>query len=157
MASNKNNNRPNTVNIKNRKATFDYEIIETFTAGIVLTGTEIKSIRQGKCGLTDTYCMVINREIWVKNMYIAEYSYGSYNNHTTHRDRKLLLNRKEIRHIAKDTMQPGFSIVPLRLFINERGLAKLVIAIARGKKVYDKRQSIKEREDKRAIDRMFKK
>ncbi|MBQ9577137.1 MAG: SsrA-binding protein SmpB [Muribaculaceae bacterium] len=155
MASN-NNKHNNAINIKNRKATFDYEIIETFTAGIVLTGTEIKSIRQGKCGLTDTYCMVINGEVWVKNMYIAEYSYGSYNNHTTHRDRKLLLNRKEIRHIAKDTMQPGFSIVPLRLFINERGLAKIVIAIARGKKTYDKRQSIKEREDKRTIDRMFK-
>ena len=151
-----NNNHHNTINIKNRKATFDYEIIETFTAGIVLTGTEIKSIRQGKCGLTDTYCMVINGEVWVKNMYIAEYSYGSYNNHTTHRDRKLLLNPKEIRNITKATLQPGFSIVPLRLFINERGLAKLVIAIARGKKQYDKRQSIKEREDKRSIDRMFK-
>ena len=154
MASNNNHN--NTVNIKNRKATFDYEILETFTTGIVLTGTEIKSIRQGKCGLTDTYCMVINNEVWVKNMYIAEYSYGSYNNHTTHRDRKLLLNRKEIRRIARETMLPGFSIVPLRLFINERGLAKLVIAIARGKRQYDKRQSIKEREDKRSIDRMFK-
>lgn len=155
MASN-NVNNSNAINIKNRKATFDYEILETFTTGIVLTGTEIKSIRQGKCGLTDTYCMVINSEIWVKNMYIAEYSYGSYNNHTTHRDRKLLLHRKEIRRIAKETMQPGFSIVPLRLFINERGLAKLVIAIGRGKKMYDKRQSIKEREDKRTIDRMFK-
>ncbi len=155
MASTK-ANISNNINIKNRRATFDYEIIETFTAGIVLTGTEIKSIRQGKCGLTDTYCMVINGEVWVKNMYIAEYSYGSYNNHTTHRDRKLLLNRKEIRRIAKENLLPGFSIVPLRLFINERGLAKLVIAIARGKKQYDKRQSIKEREDKRAIDRMFK-
>ena len=154
--SRNNNNHNNTINVKNRRATFDYEIVETFTAGIVLTGTEIKSIRQGKVGLTDTDCMVINGEVWVKNMYIAEYSFGSYNNHTTHRDRKLLLNRKEIRRIAKDNLQPGYSIVPLRLFINERGLAKLVIAIARGKKQYDKRQSIKEREDKRAIDRMFK-
>lgn len=154
MARNNNNN--NTINVKNRKATFDYEILETFTAGVVLTGTEIKSIRQGKVGLTDTYCMVINNEIWVKNMYIAEYSFGSYNNHTTHRDRKLLLNRKEIRRISRETMQPGFSIVPLRLFINERGLAKIVIAIARGKRQFDKRQSIKEREDKRSIDRMFK-
>ena len=152
----KNNNHNNTVNIKNRKATFDYEIVETYTAGIVLTGTEIKSIRQGKVGLTDTYCAVINGEVWVKNMYIAEYSFGSYNNHMTHRDRKLLLNRKEIRRIAKDALQPGFSIVPLRLLINDRGLAKLVIATARGKKQYDKRQSIKEREDKRSIDRMFK-
>jgi SsrA-binding protein len=154
--SRNNNNHNNTINVKNRRATFDYEIVETFTAGIVLTGTEIKSIRQGKVGLTDTYCMVINGEVWVKNMYIAEYSFGSYNNHTTHRDRKLLLNRKEIRRIAKDNLLPGYSIVPLRLFINERGLAKLVIAIARGKKQYDKRQSIKEREDKRAIERMFK-
>ena len=150
------NNNQNTINIKNRRATFDYEIIETFTSGIVLTGTEIKSIRQGKVGLTDTYCAVINGEVWVKNMYIAEYSFGSYNNHTTHRDRKLLLNRKEIRRIAKEVQVAGISIVPLRLFINERGLAKLVIAIARGKKQYDKRQSIKEREDKRSIDRMFK-
>ncbi|MGM9868102.1 MAG: SsrA-binding protein SmpB [Sodaliphilus sp.] len=144
------------INIKNRRASFDYEIIETFDAGIVLTGTEIKSIRQGKAGLTDTYCLVINGEVWVKNMYIAEYSQGSYNNHITHRDRKLLLNRKEIQKIAKAAEQPGFSIVPLRVFLNERGFAKMVIAIARGKKMFDKRQSIKEREDKRAMERMFK-
>lgn len=145
------------INIKNRRATFDYEIIESFTAGIVLTGTEIKSIRQGKAGLTDTYCMVENNEMWMKGMYIAEYSYGSYNNHATHRDRKLLLNRKEINKIAKASQQPGYSIIPLKLFIDERGLAKVEIAIAKGKKQYDKRQSIKEREDKRAMDRMFKK
>ena len=144
------------INIKNRKATFDYEIIETFTAGIVLTGTEIKSLRQGKAGLSDTYCMVENHELWVKNMYIAEYSYGSYNNHTTHRDRKLLLTRKELSKIAKAAEQPGYSVVPLRVFINERGLAKMVFAVARGKKLYDKRQSIKDREDKRNLDRMFK-
>lgn len=144
------------INIKNRRASFDYEIIETFDAGIVLTGTEIKSIRQGKAGLTDTYCLVINGELWVKNMYIAEYSQGSYNNHLTHRDRKLLLNKKEIQKIAKAAEQPGFSIVPLRLFLNDRGFAKMVIAIARGKKLFDKRQSIKEREDKRAMERMFK-
>ena len=144
------------INIKNRRASFDYEIIETFEAGIVLTGTEIKSIRQGKAGLTDTYCLVINGELWVKNMYIAEYSQGSYNNHLTHRDRKLLLNKKEIQKIAKAAEQPGFSIVPLRVFLNDRGFAKMVIAIARGKKLFDKRQSIKEREDKRAMERMFK-
>ncbi|MDD5817666.1 MAG: SsrA-binding protein SmpB [bacterium] len=144
------------INIKNRRASFDYEIIETFDAGIVLTGTEIKSIRQGKAGLTDTYCLVINGELWVKNMYIAEYSQGSYNNHLTHRDRKLLLNKKEIQKIAKAAEQPGFSIVPLRVFLNDRGFAKIVIAIARGKKLFDKRQSIKEREDKRAMERMFK-
>lgn len=144
------------INIKNRRASFDYEIIETFDAGIVLTGTEIKSIRQGKAGLTDTYCLVINGELWVKNMYIAEYSQGSYNNHLTHRDRKLLLNKKEIQKIAKAAEQPGFSIVPLRVFLNDRGFAKMVIAIARGKKLFDKRQSIKKREDKRAMERMFK-
>ena len=144
------------INIKNRRASFDYEIIETFDAGIVLTGTEIKSIRQGKAGLTDTYCLVINGELWVKNMYIAEYSQGSYNNHLTHRDRKLLLNKTEIQKIAKAAEQPGFSIVPLRVFLNDRGFAKMVIAIARGKKLFDKRQSIKEREDKRAMERMFK-
>ena len=146
----------NKINIKNRRASFDYEIIETFNAGIVLTGTEIKSIRQGKAGLTDTYCVMENGELWVKNMYIAEYSQGSYNNHVTHRDRKLLLNKKEIQKIAKAGEQPGYSIIPLRVFLNERGLAKMAIAIARGKKQYDKRQSIKEREDKRAMDRMFK-
>lgn len=144
------------INIKNRRATFDYEIIETFTAGIVLTGTEIKSIRQGKAGLTDTYCMVENHELWMKGMYIAEYSYGSYNNHATHRDRKLLLTRKEINKIAKSSVLPGYSIVPLRVFINEKGFAKVDIAIARGKKQYDKRQSIKAREDKRSMDRMMK-
>ena len=144
------------INIKNRRASFDYEIIETFDAGIVLTGTEIKSIRQGKAGLTDTYCLVINGELWVKNMYIAEYSQGSYNNHLTHRDRKLLLNKKEIQKIAKAAEQPGFSIVPLRVFLNDRGFAKMVIAIARGKKLFDKRQSIKEREDKRAMESMLK-
>lgn len=153
MATNKSNNN---INIKNRKATFDYLIEEKFTAGMVLTGTEIKSIRQGKAGLTDTYCMVENREIWLKNMYIAEYSMGSYNNHATHRDRKLLLNRREINKLAKAQQQPGYSIIPLRVFLNERGLAKIEIAIARGKRQFDKRQAIKEREDKRSMSRMFK-
>ena len=144
------------INIKNRKATFDYEIIETFTAGIVLTGTEIKSLRQGKAGLTDTYCMVENHELWVKNMYISEYSYGSYNNHSTHRDRKLLLTRKELNKIAKAAEQPGYSIVPLRIFINERGLAKVVIAVARGKKLYDKREDEAKRDMKREAERAYK-
>ena len=145
------------INIKNRRATFDYAIGDTFTAGLVLTGTEIKSIRQGKASLADTFCYVDNGEVWVKNMYIAEYFYGTYNNHATRRDRKLLLQRKEIRRLEKDGKESGFTIVPLRMFINERGLAKLVIGLARGKKEYDKRQSIREREDKRAIARMFQK
>ena len=145
------------INIKNKRATFDFEIVETFTAGIVLTGTEIKSIRIGKASLVDSFCYEERGEIWLKNLYIAEYSFGSYNNHATRRDRKLLLQRREIQKLQKSGKETGFTIVPLRVFINERGLAKVVIAIARGKKEYDKRQSIKEREDKRAIDRMFKK
>ena len=145
------------ISIKNRRATYDYDIVETFTAGIVLTGTEIKSLRQGKGSLVDTFCYVDNGEVWVKNMYIAEYFYGTYNNHAARRDRKLLLQRKEIRRLEKDGKESGFTIVPLKLFISERGLAKLVIGLARGKKEYDKRQSIREREDKRAIARMFQK
>lgn len=141
------------VNIKNRRATFDYAITDTFTAGVVLTGTEIKSIRQGKASLVDTFCYINNGEVWVKNMYIAEYFYGTYNNHNERRDRKLLLNRKEIRELRKESEGAGFTIVPLRLFINERGYAKLVIGVARGKKEYDKRQSIKERDDRRELAR----
>lgn len=148
---------PKDINIKNRRARFDYEIGDTYTAGLVLTGTEIKSIRQGKASLADTFCYVNNGEVWIKNMYIAEYFYGTYNNHATRRDRKLLLNRKEIAKIEKSGKESGFTIVPLRLFISERGLAKLVIGIGRGKKEYDKRQSIKEREDKRSMARMFQK
>lgn len=147
----------NNINIKNRRATFDYEISDTFTAGIVLTGTEIKSIRLGKAGLTDTFCFINNGEVWVKNMYIAEYEFGSYDNHAARRDRKLLLNKKEINTLLKFSQQSGFTVVPLRVFINDRGLAKMVIGIGRGKKTFDKRQSIKEREDKRIMDRMMKK
>lgn len=145
------------VNIRNKRARFDYEISDTYNAGIVLTGTEIKSIREGRASLTDSYCMVENGEVWVKGMNISEYFYGSYNNHESRRDRKLLLNKKEIAKIAKSAEDTGFTIVPLKVFINERGLAKMQIGIGRGKKQYDKRQSIREREDKRNIDRMFKK
>lgn len=145
------------INIKNKRATFDYAIGDTFTAGLVLTGTEIKSIRQGKASLADTFCYVDKGEVLVKNMYIAEYFYGTYNNHATRRDRKLLLNRKEIAKLEKTGKETGFTIIPLRLFINDRGLAKLVIGVARGKKEYDKRQSIKEREDKRAMARIMQK
>ena len=145
-----------TVQIKNKRATFDYEVIETFEAGIVLTGTEIKSIRMSKASLVDTFCLVEDGEVWVKNMYVGEYFYGTYNNHSSRRDRKLLLNKKEIRKIDTAIRNSGFTVVPLRLFINDKGLAKLVIAIAKGKKEYDKRESIKERDDKREIDRAFK-
>ena len=145
------------INIKNRRATFDYEIIESFTAGIVLTGTEIKSIRLGKASLVDTFCYIENGEVWLKNMYIAEYFFGSYNNHNVRRDRKLLLNKKEIAEMHKYNQQSGFSRRPLRVFISEKGLAKVVVAIAKGKKEYDKRQSIKEKEDKRMLARLMKK
>ena len=131
------------VNIKNRKATFNYEIGDTYTAGMVLTGTEIKSIREGKANLNDSYCVVDRGEVWVKGMHVSEYFYGSYNNHVARRDRKLLLSKKEIAKIEKQSSDAGF--------------AKIVIGIGKGKKEYDKRQSIKEREDRRDIDRMFKK
>lgn len=145
------------VNIKNKRATFDYELVETFTAGIVLTGTEIKSIRMGKASLVDTFCFFSRQELWVKNMHIAEYFYGSYNNHVARRDRKLLLSKKELRKLERATKETGFTIVPIRMFINEKGLAKVVIALAKGKKQYDKRQSLREKDDKREMDRMFKK
>jgi SsrA-binding protein len=145
----------NNILIKNKRASFDYEFIETFTAGIVLTGTEIKSIRLGKASLVDTYCVVERHEVWVKNMYIAEYFYGTYNNHSVRRDRKLLLNKKEIRSIDSAAKNSGFTIIPTKMFINDKGLVKIVIAIAKGKKEYDKRQSLKERDDKREISRSF--
>ncbi len=151
----RNNTKHKEVNIKNKRATFDFAIGDTYTAGLVLTGTEIKSIRDGKASLADTFCYVDNGEVWVKNMYVAEYFYGSYNNHSARRDRKLLLNRKEIAKLQKNGKEAGFTIVPLRLFINDRGLAKLVIGVARGKKEFDKRQSIKDRESKRDLARVM--
>ncbi|MDE6637611.1 MAG: SsrA-binding protein SmpB, partial [Muribaculaceae bacterium] len=132
------------INIKNRRATFDYEIGDTYTAGMVLTGTEIKSIRSGKASLTDSYCIIDRGEVWVKGMNISEYFYGSYNNHIARRDRKLLLSKKEIAKIEKAISDPGYTLIPLRIFINDRGYAKLVVGVARGKKQYDKRQAIKE-------------
>ena len=131
-------------------------VIDQYTAGIVLTGTEIKSIRAGKAGLVDTFCFISNNEIWVKNMYIAEYSFGSFNRHEIRRDRKLLLNKKEIRNLAEETKSPGQTIVPLRLFIDDNGRAKLVIGLCRGKKEYDKRETLKEKEGRREMDRVLK-
>lgn len=153
----RNNTKHKEVNIKNKRATFDFAIGDTYTAGLVLTGTEIKSIRDGKASLADTFCYIDNGEVWVKNMYVAEYFYGSYNNHSARRDRKLLLNRKEIVKLQKNGKETGYTIVPLRLFINDRGLAKLVIGVARGKKEFDKRQSIKDRESKRDLARVMQK
>ena len=144
------------INIKNKRASFDYELLDTYTVGLVLTGTEIKSIRLGKASLVDTFCIMDKGELWVRNMHVAEYFYGSYNNHVVRRDRKLLLNKKELRKIEREVKETGYTIVPTRLFINDRGLAKLVIAVARGKKTYDKRQSLREKDDKRQMDRAMK-
>ena len=157
----KKNNNPkilptSRIQIKNKRAEHDFLVIDKYTAGIVLTGTEIKSIRAGKASLVDTFCYIHNGEMWVKNSYIAEYDFGSYNNHATRRDRKLLLNRKEIHALQEETRCPGFTIVPLRMFISEKGLAKMVIGLCRGKKEYDKRATLKEKQDRREMDRAMK-
>ena len=143
------------IHIKNKRATFDYIVLDTYTAGIQLYGTEIKSIRDGKAGLVDTYCTFIGHELWVKGMHIATYAFGSYNNHEAKRDRKLLLTKRELRKLANAVKDTGKTIVPLELFINENGLAKLTIALCQGKHTYDKRQSLREKEDQRTIDREF--
>mgnify|MGYP000140339235 CR=1 FL=1 len=144
------------VSIRNKKAAFEYFFIDTYTAGIVLTGTEIKSIRMGKASLVDTFCYINNGEIWVKGMYISPYFYGSYNNHDAKRDRKLLLNKREIQKLQAATKQTGFTIVPLLVFIDSNGRAKMDIALCKGKKDYDKRQTLKEKEDRREMDRAIK-
>ncbi|MCI5508303.1 MAG: SsrA-binding protein SmpB [Bacteroidales bacterium] len=145
-----------SVNIQNRRTRFDYLILDRYSAGIVLTGTEIKSIRTGKASLTDSFCYINNGEVWMKNSYIAPYERGSYLNHSARRDRKLLLNRREINRLVADSRSPGFSIVPLRIYLSERGLAKVEIALCRGKKEYDKRASLREQQDKREIQRVMK-
>lgn len=144
------------VQIKNKKASFEYFFMETFTAGIVLTGTEIKSIRMGKASLVDTFCFINNGEIWVKGMNISPYFYGSYNNHEAKRDRKLLLNKREIHKLKEATKQIGYTIVPTLVFIDKNGRAKMDIALAKGKKEFDKRQTLKEKEDRREMDRAMK-
>ncbi len=145
------------ISIKNKRATFDYEILERFVAGIVLTGTEIKSLRLGKASLTDCYCYIHNGELFVRGMNISEYHWGTYNNHAPKRERKLLLNRKEINKLVRATQDNGVTIVGLKLFINDRGLAKLEIGLAKGRKNYDKREYIKEKDAKRELDRVFRK
>ena len=147
----------NEVNIKNRRASFDYEFIEEYTAGIVLTGTEIKSIRAGKAGLADAYCYFHRGELWIKGMYVAEYKLGTYYNHAERRERKLLLQRKELAKLERKTKESGLTIVPLRVFLNERGFAKVRVALARGKKQYDKRESLKAKDARREMDRAMKK
>ena len=144
------------IQIKNKKAAFEYFFVDTFTAGIVLTGTEIKSIRMGKASLVDCYCFIHRGEMWVKGMNISPYFYGSYNNHESKRDRKLLLTRREIRKLEEATKAPGFTIIPTLVFIDDNGRAKMDIALCRGKKEYDKRQTMKEKEDRREMDRAMK-
>ena len=140
------------INIKNRRAFFDYEILDRYQAGLVLYGTEIKSIREGKASLVDTYCLFTGEELWVKQMNISEYRFGSYANHEVRRDRKLLLTRKELRKLHRQVLESGKTIIPLRLYINEKGLAKMEIGLCVGKHEYDKRESIK----KRDLDREMK-
>lgn len=141
------------IEIVNRKAKFEYEWIETFTTGMALLGTEIKSIRMGKASIAEAYCYINNGELWIKNMNISEYDFGNINNHAPLRERKLLLTKKELRKIDKNLKDAGITVIPTKLFINDKGLAKLNIAIARGKKLYDKRQSVKERDVKRDLSR----
>ena len=143
----------NQIKLKNRKAYFEYFISDKFIAGLVLTGTEIKSIREGKVSLEESYCSFINQELYVLNMHITEYKFGTYNNHEPKRDRKLLLNTRELKKLTNKVKEKGFTIIPTLLFINEKGLAKLEIGLAKGKKLYDKRESIKTKDTKRHIER----
>ncbi|SHJ65890.1 SsrA-binding protein SmpB [Flavobacterium haoranii] len=144
------------VNILNKRARFDYEILDKYTAGIVLTGTEIKSIRLGKASIAESFCEFNNGELFVINSNIEEYLFGTHYNHKAKSERKLLLNKKELRKLEKDSENKGLTIVPLRLFTNEKGLAKLEIALCRGKKNYDKRETMKDRDTKRDLDRIKK-
>ncbi len=145
------------INIKNKKAKFEYELLDKYVAGIVLTGTEIKSIRMSKASIAESFCEFNDRgELFVVNMYIEEYAYGTHYNHKPRSTRKLLLNKKELKKLEKEVKNTGLTIVPLRLFINDKGFAKLEIFLAKGKKLYDKRDTIKDRDNKRNLDRIKK-
>jgi SsrA-binding protein len=145
----------NTVNIENRRAKFDYQFLDTFTAGLVLKGTEIKSIREGKAGLADSYCFFKNDELYVRNLHITEYQDASFYQHEPLRERKLLLSRMELNKLLKKVKDQGLTIVPVKLFISEKGFAKLNIALAKGKKTFDKRDDIKKRDIEREMNRKF--
>src|SRR5690606_31561456 len=146
----------NAINIKNRKAKFEYEFLDTYIAGIKLAGTEIKSIREGKASIAESFCEFKDGELFVINMTVQEYSHATYFNHNPKAERKLLLKRRELRKLEKEVRNSGLTIIPLRLFINDRGFAKMEIALAKGKKLYDKREVIKERDTKRSLDRIKK-
>lgn len=143
----------NNINIRNKRASFDYEFIEKFVAGIVLLGTEIKSIRMGKVSMNDAYCHFVNKEMLIKNLSISAYDFGTCNNHEALRERVLLLNRKELNKMERKVKENGLTIIPVRLFLNDKGLVKVEIALAKGKHHYDKRQSLKEKDARREIDR----
>ena len=145
-----------TINIRNKRATFDYEILEEFVAGVVLVGTEIKSVRLGKASMVDSYCYFDKGELWIRNVTIAEYHWGACNNHIPKRDRKLLLNRKELNKLQRSLQDRGLTIAGLRMFLNERGLVKIVIGLARGRKAYDKREYLKENDARREMDKAMK-
>lgn len=146
----------NTINIKNRKAKFNYEFLDKYTAGIKLAGTEIKAIRQGKASISESFCEFHNHELFVINMHVEEYSHATHFNHNPKSERKLLLQKRELKKLEKEVTNSGLTIIPIRMFINDRGLAKLQITLAKGKKLYDKRNTIKDREDKRRLDRIQK-
>lgn len=144
------------INIKNKRASFEYHLLDRYTAGIRLLGTEIKSIRQGKANINDSFCSFFDDGLYIRNMHIAEYSFGSFYNHEAKRDRQLLLTKKELKKLREKGEEKGFTIVPLRIYISDRGFAKIEIALAQGKKDFDKRETIKERESKRELDRVMK-
>lgn len=144
------------VQIRNKKASFEYIFVDKYTAGIVLTGTEIKSIRNGKASLVDSFCTIYKGEVWLQGMTISPYFYGSFSNHESRRQRKLLLTKREIHRLEEDSKQPGYTIVPTLLFIDKNGRAKVDIALAKGKKEYDKRQTLREKQDRREMDRAIK-
>ena len=143
----------NKIEIKNKKAAFEYFLVEDYTAGLVLTGTEIKSIRLGKANISEAYCAFQQDELFVKNMNISEYEFGTYNNHEPRRDRKLLLNKRELSKLKIKLNERGFTLVPVKLFVNETGLAKLIISLAKGKKMYDKRETLKTKDVQRDLER----
>lgn len=144
------------INVKNKRATFDYEILEEWTAGVVLVGTEIKSIRAGKVSMVDSFCYFDRGELWIRGVNISEYAWGTCNNHVPRRDRKLLLNAKELTKLERASQDKGLTIVGLRLFLNDRGLAKVVIGLARGRKSYDKREYLKANDARREMDQAMK-
>lgn len=146
-----------TINIRNKRARFEYHLEDTFVAGVQLTGTEIKCVRMSKASILEAYGVFVNGEVWIRNMHISEYDNGTYYNHSTRRDRKLLLTKKEIAKIEKYLKDKGNTLVPLKMFLSDKGWAKMEIALAQGKKLYDKRQDLKEKDDKRDMDRVMKK